>query len=46
VYLASVPDSFLMVLAVRSADLDKPFVKDRRDAFHSAACRKTLDERF
>ncbi|MBV8624967.1 MAG: hypothetical protein JO174_15900 [Herbaspirillum sp.] len=45
-HLASVPDSFLMVVAVRSADLDKPYVKDLREAFHSAQYRKALDERF
>ncbi|BEV14457.1 MetQ/NlpA family ABC transporter substrate-binding protein [Herbaspirillum sp. DW155] len=45
-HLASVPDSFLMVVAVRSADLDKPFVKDLRDAFRSPTYRKALDERF
>ncbi len=45
-HLASVPDPFLMVLAVRTSDLDKPFVKDLREAFQSAAYRKTLDERF
>ncbi|MFL9923091.1 MetQ/NlpA family ABC transporter substrate-binding protein [Herbaspirillum lusitanum] len=46
VYLASVPDSFLMVLAVRSADLNKPYVQDLRKAFQSPEFKKLLDERF
>lgn len=45
-FLASVPDSFLMVVAVRTSDLDKPFVQDIRKAFQSPAYRKALDERF
>lgn len=45
-HLASVPDAFLMVVAVRSADLDKPYVRDLRAAFQSAQYRKVLDERF
>ncbi|MCA1324877.1 MetQ/NlpA family ABC transporter substrate-binding protein [Herbaspirillum sp. alder98] len=45
-YLATVPDSFLMVLAVRTADLDKPYVQDLRRAFQSPEYKKALDERF
>jgi D-methionine transport system substrate-binding protein len=44
--LATVPDPFLMLVAVRTSDINKHYVEDIRKAFHSPEFRKLVDERF
>jgi D-methionine transport system substrate-binding protein len=44
--LASVPDPFMMLVAVRTADINKPYVQDLRKAFQSPEFKKLIDERF
>jgi len=44
--LATVPDPFLMLVAVRTADINKQYVQDLRKAFQSPEFKKLVDERF
>ena len=46
VALEKTPDHYLNVVAVKTADKDKPFARDLIDAFHSAEYRAVLDKHF
>lgn len=44
--LEEVPEHYLNLVAVKTADLDKPFVKDIKEAVESPEFEKTIDEQF
>ncbi|WP_144114170.1 MetQ/NlpA family ABC transporter substrate-binding protein [Paraburkholderia sp. BCC1886] len=44
--LEKIPPYYLNLVAVRTADLQKPYVKDIADAYRSAEFKRVVDERF
>ncbi|WP_109475995.1 MetQ/NlpA family ABC transporter substrate-binding protein [Paraburkholderia sp. C35] len=44
--LEKIPPYYLNLVAVRTADLNKPYVKDIANAYRSAEFRRVIDERF
>ncbi|BBQ00333.1 hypothetical protein BSFA1_54610 [Burkholderia sp. SFA1] len=44
--LEKIPPYYLNLVAVRTADLNKPYVTDIANAYKSATFRKVIDERF
>ena len=44
--LEKIPDYYMNLVAVKTADLNKPFVKDIRDAYQSAEFKAVAQQRF
>jgi D-methionine transport system substrate-binding protein len=44
--LEKIPPHYLNLVAVRSGDLDKPYVQDIANAYKSPELRRVVDERF
>lgn len=44
--LEKIPPHYLNLVAVRSGDLDKPYVQDIANAYKSPEFRRVVDERF
>ncbi len=44
--LEQIPDYYMNLVAVKTADLNKPFVKDIRDAYQSAQFKTVTQQRF
>ena len=44
--LEKIPDYYMNLVAMKTADLNKPFVKDIREAYQSAEFKTVAQQRF